>query len=96
MRIAQCTGAQAVTDLSSQFALQFIQSTEYALRNRNDNSYVEDLYDAILRRSASPTEVTYWAGILTGGASREHILQDFIGSVEFQLRVQQVINTGCL
>jgi len=96
IRTAQCAGAQAVTNLSSQIALQFVQSAEYALRNRNDNGYVEDMYDAMLRRSASPTEVAYWVGILTGGATREQVLQYFTGSVEFQLRVQQVINAGCL
>ena len=52
MRIAQCQGAQAVRDLCYQISLEFIQSPEYAARNRNDEEYVEDLYNAILRRGA--------------------------------------------
>ncbi len=52
MRTAQCTGADAVKNLSYQIALSFVQSAEYAARNRNNTEYVEDLYNGILRRGA--------------------------------------------
>jgi hypothetical protein len=97
MRTAQCTGAQQVRDLSHQTALQFIQSPEYVARGRNDTGYVEDLYDAILGRGAAPWEITYWLDILTAGTmTREQVLQFFTNSVEFQTRVQEVIDAGCL
>jgi hypothetical protein len=95
MRTAQCTGAQQVRDLSNQIALRFIQSAEYGLRGRTNSQYVEDLYDAILRRGALPSEVSYWVTFLNT-ATREATLPFFTGSAEFQLRVTEVIDAGCL
>jgi len=95
MRAAQCTGAQQVRDLSNQIALGFIQSAEYGLRGRTDSQYVEDLYDAILHRGALPLEVNYWLNYLTT-STREQALQFFTDSPEFQIRVQEVIDVGCL
>jgi hypothetical protein len=95
MRTAQCTGAQQVRDLSNQIALGFIQSAEYGLRARTNSQYVEDLYDAILRRGALPAEVSYWVTFLNA-ATREETLPFFTGSPEFQTRVQTVIDAGCL
>jgi len=95
MRAAQCTGAQQVRDLSNQIALGFIQSAEYGLRARTNSQYVADLYDAILRRGALPSEVSYWVTYLNT-ATRGETLPFFTGSAEFQIRVQEVINAGCL
>jgi hypothetical protein len=95
MRTAQCTGAQAVRDLSHQIALGFIESAEYALRGRTDSQFVEDLYDGILRRGALPSEVSYWVTFL-GTGTRAEALQYFTDSPEFQIRVQAVIDAGCL
>ena len=95
MRAAQCTGAQQVRDLSNQIALGFIQSAEYGLRARTNSQYVEDLYDAILRRGALPAEVSYWVTFLNT-ATREETLPFFTGSAEFYLSVTEVINAGCL
>jgi hypothetical protein len=95
MRAAQCTGAHAVKDLSHEIVLGFIQSAEYGLRGRTDSQFVEDLYDGILRRGALPSEVSYWLTFL-GGSTREVVLQYFTDSPEFQIRVQQVIDAGCL
>jgi hypothetical protein len=95
MRTAQCTGSQQVRDLSAQIALGFAQSAEYTLRNRSNGQFVGDLYNAILRRGALPSEVNSWVALLNGGASRTAVLQSFTGSPEFQLRVTEVINAGC-
>jgi hypothetical protein len=94
MRAAQCTGAQAVEDLSHEIALGFIQSAEYGLRARADSQFVEDLYDGILRRGALPSEVSYWVTFL-GTGTRAEALQYFTDSPEFQIRVQEVIQSGC-
>jgi hypothetical protein len=96
MRAAQCAGsAQQIRDLSHQIALGFIQSTEYIGMGRTNGQYVEDLYDAVLRRAAAPSEVNYWLNYL-GTATREQALQGFTDSNEFQTRVQAVIDAGCL
>ena len=94
MRNAQCTGAQAVRDLTYQIALGFVQSTEYGLRNRNNSQYVEDLYNGILRRGADPAGFIVWVNALNT-TTRSQMVKSFADSLEFQLRVQEVINAGC-
>ena len=96
MRTAQCTGAQAVRDLSHQIALLFSQSAEYALRNRNNSEYIEDLYNGILRRGADPAGFAGWINAVNTTMSRAQVLQAFTDSPEFQFRVTEVINAGCL
>jgi hypothetical protein len=95
MRDAQCTGAQQVRDLSYQIASLFVNSAEYIARGRTNSQFVEDLYDAILRRGAMPSEVSYWLNYLNT-STREQVLQFFTNSPEFQIRVQEVIDAGCL
>jgi YD repeat-containing protein len=95
MREGQCVGTQEVINLSYQIASLFVSSAEYAARNRTNSEYVEDLYDAIMRRSATPSEINYWVSYLDT-STREQVLQYFAGSTEFQGRVQAVINAGCL
>ena len=95
MRIAQCQGAQAVRDLSYQISIAFIQSAEYTARNRTNGEYVEDLYNAILRRGADPAGFQAWVNNLNT-MSRQQVLQGFTNSVEFQTRVNAVIAAGCL
>jgi hypothetical protein len=95
MRIAQCQGPQAVRDLCYQISLAFIQSSEYAARNRNDGEYIEDLYNAILRRGADVTGYLGWVSSL-GTMTRQQVLQAFTNSTEFQTRVDAVISAGCL
>jgi hypothetical protein len=83
--------------LSSQIALGFLRSPEYKLRNRTNTQFVEDLYTGILRRGAVPEEINYWVNILNSGTyNREQELVLFTSSDEFQLKVQEVIEAGCL
>lgn len=97
MRSAQCQGEQAVRDLTYQIASAFVRSNEYALRNRSNQEYVEDLYNAILRRGADPAGFTGWVGLLNAGIyTREQFLPFFTNSAEFQFRVDEVISAGCL
>jgi hypothetical protein len=97
MRNAQCIGDQAVKDLTYQIALGFVQSQEYALRNRSNQEYVEDLYNGILRRGADPAGFTNWVTHLNSGTyTREQMLPLFTNSAEFQFRVQDIINAGCI
>jgi hypothetical protein len=97
LRSAQCAGPQRVIDIAAQMALEFIRSAEYSLRNRDNRGFVEDLYDAILRRGATPSEVGHWATYLDSGQySREQILQQFVASPEFRTIIDNVIRAGCL
>jgi hypothetical protein len=97
MRTAQCSGPQQVRDLSGQVALGFLGSAEYTLCKRTNAQFVEDLYNGILRRGAVPEEINYWVNFLDSGTyNREQELAFFTSSDEFQLRVQEVIEAGCL
>ncbi len=59
--------------------------------------YVEDLYNAILRRGADAGGFLYWVNLLNSGTyTREQMLPLFTNSAEFQLRVNDVINAGCM
>jgi hypothetical protein len=95
MRTAQCSGsAQQIRDLSYQLSLLFIQSTEYGLRNRSDSQFIEDLYNAILRRGGDPAGFVGWVNALRT-QTRTQVLQAFTSCAEFQFRVTEVINAGC-
>ncbi|UCF95419.1 MAG: DUF4214 domain-containing protein, partial [Desulfobacterales bacterium] len=94
MVAAKSTGPEAVQELSQEIALGFLQSQEYVLRDRNDRDFLEDLYNGILRRGADPAEFEGWMDYINGGWTREQVLQAFVNSEEFQLRVQAYINSG--
>ncbi|UCF93806.1 MAG: DUF4214 domain-containing protein [Desulfobacterales bacterium] len=85
-------GEQAVRGLAYQIALEFLQSQEYILRQRSDPEFLEDLYNGILRRGAQKAEFEGWIGYMRAGMTREAMLQNFINSEEFQLRVQAIID----
>jgi hypothetical protein len=74
---------------------QFLNSPEYLARNRTNAQYVGDLYNAFMRRGGDLTGVLFWIGQLEGGRTREMLRQDFVGSQEFQRRVQRVISASC-
>jgi hypothetical protein len=95
MRTAQCTSAQAVEDLSYELSLLFVQSGEYIERGRNNVGYVEDLYNAILRRGADCGGFTAWVDNLDI-MTRVQVLQAFTASPEFQTRVDAIIAAGCI
>jgi hypothetical protein len=95
MRTAQCIGAAAVEDLSYELALLFVQSGEYTAKGRNNVGYIEDLYNAILRRGADCGGFTAWVDNLNS-MTRVQVLQAFTASPEFQTRVDAVIAAGCL
>jgi hypothetical protein len=97
MQTAQCTGDAAVRDLTNEIGLLFITSPEYMDKGRSNGEFLEDMYDAILRRAPDLSGHLFWLGLLNSGAlSREEVLQEFVNSVEFQVRVQEVIDAGCI
>ena len=97
MRDAQCIGSEAVRNLSHTIASGFVASGEYASRKRTNREYVEDLYNGILRRGARANEFEYWVSFLDAETyDREKLLTFFTDSAEFQSRVDEVIDAGCL
>jgi hypothetical protein len=95
MRMAQCSGAQAVEDLSYELSLLFVQSAEYTAKGRNNVGYIEDLYNAILRRGADCAGFQGWVNNLNT-MTRVQVLQAFTASTEFQTRVDAIIAAGCI
>jgi FtsP/CotA-like multicopper oxidase with cupredoxin domain len=97
MRTSQCLNDPlSLRNLCQDIALSFVQSPQYQARNRTDVEYLEDLYNAILRRGADAAGFQFWVNELTGGMTREQVLQLFTASLEFQTRVNTVIAAGCL
>jgi hypothetical protein len=97
MRLAQCSGPFEIRALCREIALAFTQSAEYQSRARDNLQYVEDLYNAMLRRGADPEGFTFWIDHLDDGIyTREELIEFFVDSPEFQMRVDQVIAAGCI
>ncbi len=97
MRAAQCTGADEVRAVSREIAQLFAGSPEYGARLRTNTQFVEDLYNAIMRRGPDSGGFVFWLNLLDLGlVTRTQLLDYFIDSPEFQLRVQDVIGAGCL
>jgi glucose/arabinose dehydrogenase len=95
MQAAQCAGATAVRNVSRQIATDFFRSPEYTSRARNNEGFVEDLYNAILARGADASGFVHWIDMLNAGRTRIQVLNDFIASPEFSSRVDNVIAAGC-
>jgi hypothetical protein len=87
------TSEQAVRDLSQSIASSFLNSAECGLRNLNNREFLEALYNGILRRGAMPEEFEYWLGYMDNDMTRDEVLDYFINSQEFQIRVQAVIDS---
>ena len=86
------TSEQAVWELSESIASSFLNSAECVLRNLDDHEFLEALYNGILRRGAMPEEFQYWLDLMDGGMVRDEVLDYFINSQEFQIRVQAIID----
>jgi hypothetical protein len=96
LRNAQCASDPvALKNLCSQIAVEFTHCAEYTARGRNNQGFVEDLYNAILRRGADAPGFVFWVNVLNSGTSRDTVLQEFINSPEFQDRVEEVVNIWC-
>ena len=99
-RTAQCqstpsNGAPVYAEVES-MSSAFATSAEYSARGRTNAQYVGDLYNAFLRRGGDLNGVQFWINQLNGGSlTREQVRQAFVGSPEFNSRVQAVVNQGC-
>jgi len=96
-RAAQCAGAGAVSARAEDISSTFANGSEYAARNRTNAQYVGDLYNSFLRRGGDLGGVQFWIGALDSNAiTRDGARQQFIEGTEFQGRVANIVNQGCL
>ncbi len=95
-RAAQCQGAGAVYASVESISSGFMNSGEYAARNRTDAQFVGDLYNAFLRRGGDLAGVQYWISQLGAGVTQNALRQQFIASPEFSNRVNAIIAEGCM
>lgn len=96
-RTAQCQSAAAVNAEAESISRQFAASAEYSGRNRSSSDYVADLYYGFLRRGGDLGGFNYWVNQLnTKAQTSDQVRRSFLQSPEFQSRVRQIINQGCL
>ena len=102
-RAAQCQGtevaakAAAVNAEVEAISSFFVSLREYSDRNRNNKQYVEDMYYAFLRRGGDLAGFKFWVSELDNKRrTRDQVRQWFLKSPEFQGRVKQIVDAGCL
>lgn len=59
---------------------------------RDDRTFVTDLYDRILERSADPDGVDHWVDQLAGGVSRSAVASLFVRSSENRVRTVRAVH----
>ncbi len=64
-------------------AWKFVFSTEYLEKKSTDEEYVTMLYKSIMGRDPEEGGMKYWLDAMKHGASREHILNEFVKSQEY-------------
>ncbi len=97
IRDAQCQGSEAVLGVCREIAHLFSESPEYLDRARGNGEYVEDLYNAILRRGPDMEGYSFWLGLIESRVlTRSQVLDFFLDSPEFSLRVSDIVKAGCL
>lgn len=75
----------------------FLDSAEYANRNRSDAQFLADTYAALFRRAADKAGFDYWQARLAAGESRNQVRAAMIGMTnEFLIRAQGVAGWTCL
>jgi hypothetical protein len=96
-RTAQCSGSAAVLAQATAMSQSFFNSAEYSQRGRDNVGYMQDLYMALMRRYATLYELWSWTNAINNGVyTRDQVRTIFLGSLEFQLRVNRVVQEGCL
>lgn len=73
----------------------FVFSDEYKNRKTSNKEFISMLYNTILGRSASTSEITSWTNKLNKGKSRQYAANGFLFSNEFKGQCQKAgINVG--
>ena len=77
------TALSAQTLSGGDLAKAFFLSAEYVAQGTSDSNFVETAYQAFFGRAADAAGKQGWLDVLSGGESREYVLNGFIGSAEF-------------
>jgi hypothetical protein len=94
---AACWGIDDLRLVFSEVAHQFIKSPEYNSRKADEFEFVEDLYNAVLRRAPDPAGLQHWVGQLRSGSmTRSNLLEAFLASAEFEKRMLLLTGAGCV
>ena len=62
----------------------FVFSSEFTSKNYCNRHYVQQLYSALMGRSADASGLNYWVGLLDSGTTREAALNSFASSAEYR------------
>ena len=62
----------------------FVESSEYQSKYPGDRAYVEDMYEVILSRMGSASEVNGWVSCMESGQTYRAVLAGMINSSEFK------------
>ena len=77
------TALSAKTLSGGDLAKAFFLSAEYVAQGTSDSNFVDTAYQAFFGRAADDAGKQGWLDVLSGGESREYVLNGFIGSAEF-------------
>jgi hypothetical protein len=77
------SGLSAQTLSGGDLAKAFFLSAEYVAQGTSDSNFVDTAYQAFFGRAADAAGKQGWLDVLSGGESREYVLNGFIGSAEF-------------
>jgi hypothetical protein len=99
---AQCAGTAQIAAEANAISQQLVTSAEYVSRDAarapaaRNAGFVQDLYDALLRRGSDLAGFQYWVGQLDAGTlSRDQVRRSLLGSPEFQGRIAAIAALGC-
>ncbi len=65
-------------------AENFLFSNEYIAKDKSDEDFLTDLYEAMMGRAPVREELNYWISVIEAGAPDRTIFRDFVGAPEFR------------
>lgn len=97
LRVAQCNlSAPILGSLAGSMVKAFFLSPEYVSRTRTDSQFVGDLYQALFKRAIDVGGYNFWSASVGAVGGREVVIDIFLGSPEWQARVNTIFAQGCL
>ncbi|HKP84179.1 MAG TPA: DUF4214 domain-containing protein [Pyrinomonadaceae bacterium] len=93
LRVAYVQGQTSVKLAAVALGKTLFESAEYAARNRDDHSYVYDLYKTFLRREPDAAGWDYWEHLVPV-IGRENVRRGFEESTEFAGILASIVQNG--
>lgn len=92
-RVAYARGVEPVKLAAIALGKTLFESAKYAIRNRDNHSYVYDLYRTYLMRDPDSSGWSFWEGLLPS-MGRENVRRAFEESAEFSGIVASIVPNG--